>query len=97
MNPHAEKAHPLVPYGLYFKVWFALILLTVVTVAVSYADMKQAKILTALVIAGLKIMLVVLYFMHVRFEKPVYPIMIGVVMATYAVFIGLTFADYFYR
>ncbi len=95
-TPHA-KSHPLVPYSLYFKVWVALIVLTVLTVAVSYADMQQTKILTALMIASLKIMLVVLYFMHVRFEKPLYAYMIVVVIVTYGVFISLTFSDYLYR
>jgi hypothetical protein len=35
--------------------------------------------------------------MHIRFEKPMYGVMILVVLVTYGIFIGLTFADYFYR
>ena len=97
MTPEHEKAHPLVPYGLYFKVWAALILLTVLTVSVSYADMQQAKVLTALMIAAVKILLVVLYFMHVRFERPLYTYMIIAVFVTYGIFISLTFSDYSYR
>jgi cytochrome c oxidase subunit 4 len=97
MTPKHEKLHPLVPYSLYFKVWAALILLTVLTVAVSYANMQQTKVLTALIIAALKIMLVILYFMHIRYEKLLYSYMIGVVVVTYGIFISLTFSDYWYR
>ena len=97
MTAHHDPSHAPVPYSLYLKVWLALILLTVVTVAVSYADMKQAKILAALMIAALKMLLVLLYFMHVRFERPFFAWMIVAVVATYGIFIGLTFSDYWYR
>jgi len=97
MNPQPEKERYLVPYGLYFKVWIGLILLTALTVSVSYANMQQAKILTALMIAAVKILLVVLYFMHVRFEQPIYSYMIAGVIVTYGIFISLTFSDYWYR
>jgi cytochrome c oxidase subunit 4 len=89
--------HALVPYGVYFKVWGALVLLTVLTVSVSYLDMKHVRVLTALLIATFKGSLVVLYFMHIRFEERMYAYMIMVVLATYAIFIGLTFVDYWYR
>jgi len=97
MAAQHEKAHPPIPYGLYFKVWVALILLTVLTISISYANMHQARILVALMIAAVKILLVVLYFMHVRFERPLYTYMIIVVIVTYGIFIVLTFSDYAYR
>jgi cytochrome c oxidase subunit 4 len=89
--------HPLVPYGVYVKVWGVLMVLTVITVAVSYVDMKQVTVLTACLIAATKGLLVILYFMHIRFEQRLYAVMIMVVFVTYAVFIGLTFVDYWYR
>jgi cytochrome c oxidase subunit 4 len=97
MAAQYEKAHPPVPYGLYFKVWVALILLTVLTVSVSYANMQQSRILTALMIAAVKILLVVLYFMHIRFERLLYTYMIIVVIVTYGIFVSLTFSDYLFR
>ena len=89
--------HPLVPYGVYVRVWGALMVLTAITVAVSYVDMKQVTVLTACLIAATKGLLVVLYFMHIRFERGLYAIMIMVVFVAYGVFIGLTFVDYWYR
>lgn len=89
--------HPLVPFGVYVKIWVILVILTVVTVGVSYLDMKHVTILTASLIAAVKGALVVLYFMHIRFEQRIYTFMILTVMGTYAIFIGLTFVDYWYR
>lgn len=89
--------HPLVPYGVYVRVWAILMALTAVTVSVSYVDMKHVTVLTATLIAAAKSTLVVLYFMHIRFEERIYAVMIMVVLVTYAIFIGLTFVDYLYR
>lgn len=96
MASHDEEAHE-VPYGLYVKVWAALVALTTVTVGVHYADLAHMAIITALMIATIKSSLVLLYFMHVRFEKPIIAVMIIAALATYAIFIILTFADYSYR
>ncbi len=87
----------VVPYGVYVKVWAALIALTGLTVAVSYADMAGVPILTAILIAAVKVSLVMLYFMHLRYERPLYFYMILVVLVTYLVFLALTFSDYAYR
>ena len=82
---------------MYVRVWAILVVLTGVTVGVSYVDMKHVTVLTATLIATVKATLVILYFMHVRFEERIYSFMILVVLGTYAVFIGLTFVDYWYR
>lgn len=97
MTTHSAEEHYVVPFSLYVIVWVALLLLTVATVAVSYVDMKHVTVLTAMLIATCKGMLVLLYFMHIRFEKPLYAAMILAAFGTYAIFIGLTFADYLYR
>ena len=97
MTTHAANEQHVVPYRLYVVVWGALLVLTVLTVAVSYLDMKHVTVLTAMLIATCKGMLVLLYFMHIRFEKPMYIAMILAALGTYAIFIGLTFVDYLYR
>jgi len=95
MSDHTD--HQIVPYRVYLIVWLGLLALTVVTVAVSYIDMRNVAILTAVLIASVKCTLVLLYFMHLRFSKLLYTVMILAVLGTYAIFIGLTFADYGYR
>ena len=96
MSRHDTEQH-LVPCRLYLGIWAALIVLTAVTVGVSFIDMKHVTVLAAMLIAATKGTLVVMYFMHVRFEKPLYAAMILAMLGTYAIFIGLTFSDYWYR
>ena len=96
MSMHAEEQHHS-PYKVYFIVWSALLVLTAVTVGVSYVDMKNVTVLTAMLIAATKSMLVLLYFMHIRFEKPLFSVMILAAMLTYGTFVALTFVDYMYR
>ena len=94
---HHEEEHHLVPYGVYAWVWIGLVALTGVTVGAKYMDLQHLAIIAALVIATVKATLVLLYFMHIRFEKPIFSVMIGVMLITYAIFIGLTFTDYPFR
>jgi cytochrome c oxidase subunit 4 len=96
MSDHSSE-HPDVSSSIYFRVWAALVALTVVTVSVSYLDMKKFTIFTAMLIATVKAGLVILYFMHVRYEKLIYTVMILVVLIIYAIFILLTFLDYSFR
>jgi len=87
----------LVPYSLFVAVWMALVGLTLVTVGASYLDLKQMTMFTALLIATIKISLVILYFMHARWDAPIIAYFIIACFVTYAVFVALTFADYYYR
>lgn len=96
MTTTHEKTH-LVPVKVYVIVWAALVIGTAITVGASYVELGHLAIFTAILIATLKGSLVLLYFMHLRFEKLFYTVMILVVLVTYGIFISLTFADYFYR
>ena len=92
----AEAEQRVVPYRVYVTVWAGLILLTGLTVTVSYAELHVA-IQVALMIATVKAALVMLYFMHLRYESRLYFVMLLVVLVTYAVFIGGTLGDYMTR
>ena len=91
-----DEVH-LIPYRSYVNVWVALIVLTGVTVAAAMANLKQMAIFTALLVATVKSTLVLLYFMHLRYENKLYTYMLIAVIATFALFLGLTFADYSFR
>ena len=54
--------------GTYVAVWGALIVLTAVTVLVSYADLGVMNVVVAFFVASVKASLVALYFMHLRHE-----------------------------
>lgn len=55
-------------YTRYVAVWGALIVLTAVTVGISYIDLGLWNASVALSVASLKAVLVALYFMHLRHE-----------------------------
>lgn len=97
MSGHEQDAQHISPVKLYVGIWLALMCLTVITVGVSYLDMYKFTVFTAMLIATVKATTVLLYFMHIRFEKAVYTYMILAVLATYATFVVLTFADYSFR
>ena len=98
MDPTTSEHEPhLIPYRTYVNVWLALIGLTLVTVAAAYADLGHMAIFTAILIATIKSTLVLLYFMHMRYEKPVFVWFLVAALGTYGLFIILTFADYAFR
>ena len=70
---HGEQ-HPLVghlvPYSTLFATGFALLVLTVITVAARYVDLGEANIYLAIGIAVVKATLVSLFFMHLRWDRP---------------------------
>jgi cytochrome c oxidase subunit 4 len=97
MSEHQADGPQLLPYSLYIKIWLTLLLLTGLTIWVSSMELYKWHVFTAMLIATVKVSLVILYFMHVRFENKLIWIMILAVLITYAIFVGLTFADYYYR
>jgi len=55
----------------YLMVFGALLVLTMVTVGVSYLDLSEAEtVVVALTIATVKASLVALFFMHLKGERP---------------------------
>jgi cytochrome c oxidase subunit IV len=56
-----------VPLRVYYTVFAALLVLTVVTVGVSLVDLGPLSTVVALAIAAAKASLVILFFMHVRY------------------------------
>ncbi len=54
---------------LYYGIWIGLMVLTVVTAGVSFIDLGPLNTVVALVIATCKAVLVVLFFMHVKYAS----------------------------
>lgn len=66
-----DNYHPhVVPIWLLALVFAALLLLTWLTVAVTKIQLGEFNILLAMGIATVKAVLVALYFMHLRWDKP---------------------------
>lgn len=54
---------------LYYAIWAALLVLTVVTAWIATVDLGPLNTPVALVIASFKALLVVLFFMHVKYTS----------------------------
>jgi len=59
----------ILPAKLYYGIWITLLVLTVVTAAVAFVDLGPLNTVVALVIATFKAVLVVLFFMHVKYTS----------------------------
>lgn len=67
-----KKSSPhIFEYKTLAAVLFTLLILTAVTVGVSFADFGKFNVWIALIIASFKASLVLLFFMHLKFENRV--------------------------
>ena len=85
----------IVPIGVLAATLATLLFLTFLTVAVSWVDLGALNLWVALLIAGAKATLVVLYFMHLRYEKPFNAIVLICALLFIVLFAGLTLMDSF--
>ena len=86
-HTHAEHTHEHGGPKVYAMVFGALIVLTVITVGASYVHWGSgmANVIIAMLIASVKASLVALFFMHLRWDKPVN----GIIFCSTLFFLGL--------
>ena len=93
----AAEPHPLVghvvPLKLMITIGATLIFFTWVTVAVTYIDLGRFNLWVALLIACVKAFLVALYFMHLRWDRPIHGFMFLTAIAFVTLFVGFTMMD----
>jgi cytochrome c oxidase subunit IV len=82
---------------IYFLVFAALIVLTVVTWLVAQVDLGWANDVVALTIAVVKALLVLLFFMHVRYSTRMTVLTAAAGFFWLAILIGITLSDYLTR
>jgi cytochrome c oxidase subunit IV len=90
--PDQPLAHVVDPLVL-VAVFSALIVLTVVTVAVSYFDFGAMNLLVAMGVATIKAALVALWFMHLRYDSPFYAFLFLVAVVFLGLFLSITMLD----
>jgi cytochrome c oxidase subunit 4 len=91
----AEAHHP--SYGVNILVWLGLLSLTAITVAVAGINLGSLALTVALIIATVKSMFVVNFFMHVKFDNKVLKIFIGICIIVFVIVLILTFFDLTFR
>lgn len=94
---HGEHgAYPwihITPLPTLIKVWVALMVLTILTVAATWVDLGSANIWIAMGIACIKGSLVVLYFMHLKENKPFIGYVFTFSLAFVAFFLAMVMLD----
>src|SRR5438552_8860198 len=95
-DEHAPHIH-VTSIGVYLLVFFALAAGTILTVAASRFDLGMWNTPIALVIATIKAVLVILFFMHViHSTRLTWVVVIGAFLWLALLFV-LTYADFFTR
>lgn len=88
------KSEPIVSARTYIVVWVSLLVLTLTTTGVAFIDLGgQWNTLTSVVIAVVKTVLVVLYFMHLRYSSRLTWIFAGAGFFWLVILITLTISD----
>ena len=95
----STSAHPpeIVPVSTYLAIFAALIALTVVTVWVATIDLGDMNVVVAMVVATIKAVLVLLFFMHLRHHGRFLWLVLGFSFGFMLLLIGLTLSDVFTR
>ena len=87
----------IVPQKVYFFIFIALLCLTLITVLVASIDLGRLNTFIAITIAVCKALLVILYFMHVRYSSRLTWVVVGAGFFWLMILIGLTMSDYLTR
>jgi cytochrome c oxidase subunit 4 len=90
-HTHEHAYHP--PISLYYKIFGALMILTAITVAVAFQDFGVFNNVIALAIAGIKTTLVVLFFMHVKYESKLTKLFAAAGFIWLAILLAFTLQD----
>ena len=84
----------IVPHvRVYWVIFITLLLLTLVTVDIAFYNIGVLNIYVALAVATTKAMLVLLYFMHVRYAPPLTAIFVAAGFVFLIILIVLTLSD----
>src|ERR1700752_3278363 len=102
-----EHHHHVVPPTIYLTIVITLLIATAITVWASYIDLGEWHItshltlfwnpVVALAIAATKMILVVLFFMHVKYSTKLTKLTVLAGLFTFLVLVGMTLSDYFSR
>ncbi len=92
-----KEKHHIVPYKVYFYILIALITLTFMSIGITKINLGGYSVLGALIFSTIKSVLVLTWFMHLKFDQPFLRFMVGFVALLFFAIIFITFLDYYYR
>lgn len=91
-NAPAHVGH-VAPMKILVGVFAGLLLLTFITVAITWVDLGNLNLYAALAVAFVKATLVVLYFMHLRWDKGINVLVFVGCLLFVTLFIALALTD----
>jgi cytochrome c oxidase subunit 4 len=92
-----ESQHHVVSPMIYIIVGSLLLVLTGVTVWASFQEWGNFNAVAALAIAVVKAMIVVLFFMHVKYSSKLTKLTVFCGLFTFLTLVGMTLSDYISR
>ena len=97
MQNSEQHAHSIDSVGTYTLIFAVLIVLTFVTTGIAYIDLGVFSVVVALGIACVKMLLVALWFMHVRHSTRLTQMVCAAALVWLAILIVFTLGDVFTR
>ncbi len=96
VNPeHAD--HHIIGPKTYIMVFATLLVFTGITVGAAFIDLGVLNPIVALAIACFKAVIVILFFMHVKYQSKLVKMTVGAGFFTFIVLITMTLTDYMSR
>ncbi len=83
----------IAPFRILAAVWVTLLVLTWVTVSATGLDLGRFNLWLAMAIATVKASLVLLYFMHMRYDRPINAIVFVTALLFVMLFVGFALMD----
>jgi cytochrome c oxidase subunit 4 len=96
VNPEHSDHHIVTPV-VYAIVFVSLLVGTAITVVAAYIDLGIFNPVVALAIACTKAVIVILFFMHVKYQSKLVKLTVGAGFFTFLVLITMTLTDYVSR
>lgn len=92
-SEHVDHGTHVVPWRTLAAVFAALVALTVATVTATWVDLGKLNLAVAMAIATVKATLVLLYFMHLRWERRFNAVIFCATLLFAALFVSLALLD----
>jgi cytochrome c oxidase subunit IV len=93
----SENVHHGPSLRIFFVIWIGLLILTAVTVGVSYLELGPFNPIVALVIATCKAMMVILFFMELRHSSKITMVVVIAGLFWLGILLTLSLSDYLTR
>jgi cytochrome c oxidase subunit IV len=97
MSTPVSHEHHVVGPKTYLAILALLLVLTAVTTGAAFINMGVFSPIVALAIACFKAVMVILFFMHIRYSSKVMMLTVGAGFFTFLVLITMTLCDYMSR